>query len=99
MSVAFTALASAVLGGLTTLAGAWWQRHRILAEADLTSVAAAERVNTLLTRQLEDTIQRLRDAETWADELERKLRAAEGELERMAATVERLTALLSRYER
>jgi len=99
MSVAFTALASAILGGLTTLAGAWWQRHRILAEADLTSVAAAERVNTLLTRQLEETIQRLRDAETWADELERKLRAAESELERMAATVERLSSLLSRYER
>lgn len=99
MSVAFTALISAVLGGLTTLAGAWWQRHRILAEADLTSVAAAERVNTLLTRQLEDTITRLRDAETWADELERKLRNAETELERMASTVERLTAMLARYER
>lgn len=99
MSVALTALISAVLGALTTLAGAYWQRHRILAEADLTSVAAAERVNTLLTRQLEDTIARLRDAETWADELERKLRNAEGELERMAATVERLTAMLARYER
>ena len=99
MTVALTALVSALLGGLTSLAGAWWQRHRILAEADLTSVAAAERVNTLLTRQLEDTIQRLHDAESWADELERKLKLAEGELERMAATVERLTAMLAKYDR
>ena len=92
------ALVSAFIGGLTTLAGAWWQRHRILAEADLTSVAAAERVNTLLTRQLEDTIQRLRDAETWASDLEAKLRSAEAELDRMSVTVERLNALLARYQ-
>lgn len=109
---AVAALTTAV-GGLL---GAWWGRRKVtaeasktFAEAELTSVEAAEKVNTILVSNVEAMIARLVQTETRAVELEAALAKAnleigrlteslcraETEVERLGQMVERLNDRLA----
>lgn len=89
---ALAALTTAVGGVL----GAWWTRRKVLAEAvktvaeaDLTSVEAAERVNTILVSNVEAMIARLVSTETRAVELETALAKAHAEISRLSESLSR----------
>jgi septal ring factor EnvC (AmiA/AmiB activator) len=98
-----------ILTAVGGIAGVFVGRRKIAAEADLTAVEAAEKVNSLLTGHMEMMIGRVNDAEERAAELQRQLagarseimaltkqlRAAEKEITRMSEVIEKMAARLA----
>lgn len=70
------------LGSVAGLLGTLFTRRKIVSEANLTSVAAAEKVNQMLYKQLEQMNLRYQECLTECTKLRNELRSKEAECDR-----------------